>query len=262
MSPKKKISILIVWILICSSNGFAQKKSSDVISEEDSIVYIYEKPYVVNQTITQKEDFFNHWFIQVSGSEFSYKNFHRICGECSEYKSEIKKSIHTSISYAMGVNLMYVPSKVNLVYSLGISYTSFHENFEHKNDSSFIIKAKNEYNYLDLNLGLGYWIFRKRAISFMLAGELIGSKLTVSRGKTLDYTDVFKVLDNSVANRDAGWVLSGKAGIKAIFFNDRRVKFFIEPFTRFNMTSALKYKKNYYLDRWVNGLEVGLIYVL
>ena len=118
---------------------------------------------------------------------------------------------------------MYVPTKVNIVYTLGISYTSFHENFEHKDDSSFNFNAT---NYLGLNLGLGYWILRKRTISFIIAGELIGSKLTVSWGKTLDYTDLLKVLDNSLANRDASWVLSEKAGIKAIFLNNRRVKFF------------------------------------
>ena len=226
MSHKNKISIIAVWMLLYSSNVFSQKKSLDAVSEEDSIVYIYEKPYVISQTITQKEDFFNRWFIQVSGSAFGYKNYHKICGECSGYKSEIKKSIHPRISYGMGVNVMYIPTKVNIVYILGISYISFYENFEHKDDSSFIINAKNKYNYLDLNLGLGYWILRKRTISFIIAGELIGSKLTVSWGKTLDYTDLLKVLDNSLANRDASWVLSEKAGIKAIFFKQSSCEIF------------------------------------
>jgi hypothetical protein len=93
-------------------------------------------------------------------------------------------------------------------------------------------------------------------------GKIIISKLLLSQGNTLDYSDFSKVLTNAEAKRDASLVLSGKLGLKLVFFNDKRIIFFFEPYTRGNFTSVLNYKKNYYLLRWANGLDYGFIYVL
>ncbi len=264
MSKENKNRVILVLSFVMFFNGaIAQQDSLNTGNEEDSIVYIYEPPVLINRTVTKKEEIFNHWFFELTGSVFTHSNAHRICTECSEFKSEIKKSIQPKMGHGTGANLMYMPpGKINLIYSFGISYASFHENFKHLNANAVLIKSQNKYNYLDLNLGFGYWAFRKRKISFIINGKLIGSRLMLNQGNTLGYSNFSTVLDVNTTNRDANYVLSGKVGVKVLLFNNKRIKFFMEPFTRFNMTSVLKYKANYYLDRWGKGVEVGLIYVL
>jgi hypothetical protein len=255
------ITVLIV-LFLQSYLLFAQKDSDTINSDEDSIVYVYEAPLIIKKNITHKEEVYNSWFLDFFASSFSHSNVHRLCAACSDYKKEIGKSVNPVLDYGMGATITYLPEKRKILFATGLNYSSFHENFKHQKDSTGIITSKNKYNYLDLNIGMGYWFLRKKKISFIVNGKIIISKLLLSQGNTLDYSDFSNVLSNAEAKRDANWLLSGKLGLKMIFFNDKRMKIFVEPFTRTNFTSVLSYKKNYYLMRWAKGLEFGLMYVL
>ena len=234
------------------------------IDEEDSIVYISEAPVIINKSITHKQEVYKSWFVEVYGSLFSHENSYCTCEKLISYKTEMKKSNNSGLGNGLGFSIMNVSNKRRLVYSFGIATSSFHENFkQQKDDSSLVVSFKNKYNYLDFSLGLGYWLRRKKEyVSVLIDAKLIGSKLMLSSGNTIDYKDVYKILTNGEANRDASWVLSGLAGIKIIALNNKRIKVFAEPFTRVNFTSVLDYKKHYYQRRWAYGVSIGIIYTI
>ena len=247
------LTILLLFVYFSD----AQTDSTSVEEDEDSVVYVYEDPLIIKKTIEQKEEIYQKWFFELGGSGFKFTNDHLLCNQFTSYKNTIEQCTKPIGGYTLGGTLIYNPK--NISYSLGASYSSYLERFSKTSDS--IVKGINQYNYIDLSGNLGIWIFRKQKyVSFMLSGGLMISRLINSKGYTIDYLDLTKVITDKNAGRDAEWVGSTKFGLKMIFLNNMPVKIFIEPYTRVNFTSVLSYKDNYYLRRWAYGVQAGIIY--
>ncbi len=259
-----KYYFLILFLEFLWLSVSAQSDSLNTENSEDSIVYLIEHPVIINKSVTHEEEVYKNWFLELNGTAFFHINSYCTCDNLITYKTEMKKSNHSRLGNGIGFNIMNISNRRRLVYSIGTSYTAFRENFkQQENDSSLVVSFKNKYSYIDLNIGVGYWILRKRKhVSIIINSKLIGSKLLLNSGSTIDYKDVYKIITNDDANRDAKFVLSGVLGIKIIALNDRRLKIFAEPFTRANFTSVLDYAKHYYQRRWASGVAFGLIFTL
>jgi hypothetical protein len=248
-------TLIILLLSICFSN--AQSDSTSAEEEDDSVVYIYETPLIIKQTVEQKEEIYQKWFFELGGSGFKFTNDHLLCNQFTSYKNTIEQCTKPIGGYTIGGTLIYNPK--NISYSLGASYSSYLERFSKTSDS--IVKGINQYNYIDLSGNLGIWIFRKQKyVSLLVNGGVMLSRLVSSKGYTIDYVDLTKVITDKSAGRDALWVGSTKFGLKMIFLNNKPIKIFIEPYTRVNFTSVLSYKDNYYLRRWAYGVQAGVIY--
>jgi hypothetical protein len=243
--------------------NYANAQNDSINYDEDSIVYVYEDPVTIRKIVKYEETLYRNWFLELSGFYFKFSNFHNICEKCGEYKSAITKSLYPILSNGIGITLSNVSKNRNIVYLMGISYSSYHEIFKYIEGNNLIIRTNNLYNYIDLNMGMGYWLLRKKMkVSILMNGFIISSELIRKSGYTLDYNDVRSVLDIKRANRDASLVLGGKVGFKIIVLNDQRIKLYVEPFSKVNFTSVLKYTQNYYLRRWSTGISFGIIYTL
>lgn len=257
-----KYNVFLIFCIFFSSEYAKGQQDSIQVVEEDSVVYVYEPPVVIQKTVHQKEEVYDNWFLEFSASSFIHSNKHVLCEECYPYVKRIGESIKPIFGKNVGLKIVYKSNQSKIIYSLGISYTSFAEKFEHTDDSFKTVKSLNKYNYVDFKLGTGYWINRKGNISFIVNGDLIFSKLVKRAGYTFDYFELSKPITVKDANREAAWVLGGRLGFKAVFFNNKRIKIFIEPYTQVNFTSVLRYRAHYYQRRWANGLGAGIIYVL
>ncbi|HVD98076.1 MAG TPA: hypothetical protein VNB90_07705 [Cytophagaceae bacterium] len=252
---------LTLFIALISIVSYAQQDST--LAEEDSVVYIYEDPVVVRRAITQEENIYKHWFLELYGASFLYKNRHCLCEDLANYKAELRKVAKPLPGFGFGIGLRYNPSGKKITFSAGLASSSFRESFKHSDSLSGNINRKNIYQYLDLSTGVGYWLFRKSKISLIPNVDLLLSRLLSNKdNKELDYSNPTLVLNSSDAHRDARWILGGQAALKFLFFNNRSIKLMLEPYMRMNFTSTLEYKDNYFLQRWTYGARLGLLYVL
>ncbi len=232
--------------------------STNVNTEEDSIVYIDVTPVIIKKTIEEEEVIFNNWYLDASMGTFLHSNKHCVCTDFVEYKNAINKQIEPILGNTFNLNLMYRPKKSNLIFLVGFSTSHFKDRYTE--DSSNLI-SKNKYNYADVRIGSGYWVNRKKKVSLLVSFSFITSRLLNQMGTTLDYKDPLKEYTLVEADRSADWVLSGKLGAKIIFLTNKQMKLFIEPYSQVNFTSVLKYKAHYYQRRWGNGLNLGTIFV-
>jgi len=256
----KKSYLIFCFFYFISQSAISQKglDSLDINLEQDSIVYIEKAPVIIQRTIEEEEVVFNNWYVDVSVGSFMHSNYHSICSNFNAYKSAMNHQFKPILGNGLGLNIMYRPERSNILFSVGVSTTHFKEKYS-KDSATF--KSKNKYDYVDVRIGAGYWFSRKKNISLLVAVSLVTSKLINQAGTTLDYVDPTKEYRLEEINRSADWVLSGKLGTKIIFLNNKRLKFYIEPFSQVNFTSILRYNLNYYQRRWGNGVNLGTIFV-
>jgi|GEM_PF-3897726 len=252
----KNVLRILVIISVFPLTICAQSDTLSSVPEEDSVVYVYEDPVIIKQTITKKEEVFQKWFLDITAAVFQYSDDHLLCSQFTGYKNIITQCTKPSGGFSAGGKLMYNSGILN--YSAGFSWTTYTEKFQYINNN---INGTNKYSYVDLNSNIGMWLFRKKKyVSLMPNGGLILSRLMQDQGYTISYTDLSQVITNKAAGRDADWVGSAQAGLKIIFLNNMPVKIYIEPYTRVNFTSTLYYKENYYLRRWACGIQAGIFY--
>lgn len=225
---------------------------------EDSIVYVYEPPVVLEKSVRTEVTHYTPWFLTASTSVLTHKNFHRVCEDFSEYKNQITNAVHPTLGTGVSVSLGHLNKGQKTYWLAGAGFSSYKESF--KTDSTVV---SNEFSYSNISLGIGKWFFRKsNFFSLQVESQIEYSSLINSSGATLDYLKPEKVVSVTDAARESSSMVNGVLEIKMIFFNHKRVKLFLAPHTKVNFTSVLKYKPNYYECRWVHGAGLGLLFGL
>jgi hypothetical protein len=247
----------LIFIFLLYNNLSAQSDTTS--NAEDSIIYVYEEPLVVKQTVQKQEVIFNRWFLEMGVGLYNYSTYNYLCNNFADYESRIKSVDKPTWSNTGFVRVRYLIKK-NTFVSFGLSAAQKNESF---NVAGAAIHSNNYYRYIDLRWGAGYWWGRQhKHISVMMSVEILTSKLVEKYGYTINYLSPYSTISLKEAGRDSQYLVSGRAGVKVIFFNNRRYKFFVEPYSQANINSTLKYKDNYFLQYWIKGVEVGFMVAL
>ncbi|MDB5256329.1 MAG: hypothetical protein JWM14_1024 [Chitinophagaceae bacterium] len=240
--------------------------STGAVQINTDTVIIIEEPVVVTKTVyVQKKTEkpitkLSAYYLSFNATGSVNKDHYDVCptGDCEAYFDRLKQTTHPYLNNSYELSLSYSPSSIYT--ELGLSYSIYRDKFSYTDLNNGNHEDLNKYQYLDINLGSGYWFKKKkRALSLLVLGGISASKLLSASGTTLSKknSDSIVSLTDQVQLFDYAYRVYAK--VKVLYKLSDRWAVQIGIDYAYDLRS-IKTSDIYIRQRNVFGLTAGLMY--